>query len=258
MFKLFAKKSLGQNFLINQGVIERIIQAAEINSNDCILEIGPGTGNLTKALAKSAGTVIAIEKDARAIEILKHEMPSNVRMIEGDGLTYDVNSLALNHYKVVANLPYYITSHFLRVMLEDWPQPELAVLMVQKEVAQRIMAKPPQMNMLALSVQFYADVEKVMDVSRGSFRPMPTVDSTVIKLITKTTDMAHENYKKVFEIARHCFAGKRKQLVGTLPEAMGKSRSEIIAILEKINISPMDRPETLRVEDWIALVNNVY
>jgi 16S rRNA (adenine1518-N6/adenine1519-N6)-dimethyltransferase len=148
MFKLFAKKSLGQNFLINPGVVDRIVQAAELNSNEKVVEVGPGLGVLTKELARSAGKVIAIEKDHRAIEILQKELPSNVTVIEGDILEFnpDTADLKRGEYKLVANLPYYITSHFLRKLLEDWPSPALAILMVQKEVAQRMTAKPDDMK----------------------------------------------------------------------------------------------------------------
>jgi len=258
MFKLFAKKSLGQNFLINEGVIARIIEAAQLNSNDCVLEVGPGTGNLTRELAKAAGTVIAIEKDYRAIEELQKEMPGNVRITEADVLELKPETLNLPPvYKVVANLPYYITSHFLRLMLEDWPRPALAILMVQREVAQRMMAKPPDSNMLALSVQYYADVSKVMDVSRGSFRPMPNVDSAVIKLTPRETPLSPARGQQLFDIAGACFAGKRKQLLTTMPDAIGKDKDATRALLEKLSINPMARPETLTLNDWLNLIKEL-
>ncbi len=259
MFKLFAKKSLGQNFLVNPGVVTSIIKAAELTSNEKVLEIGPGQGVLTRELAQAACRVIAVEKDHRAIELLKKELPSNVTITEGDALQFKPleHELAANQYKVVANLPYYITSHFLREMLEEWPRPTLAVVMVQKEVAQRMMAKPPEMNLLALSVQYYAHVEKVMDVSRGSFRPMPSVDSAVVKLIPKQSTIDPIRTKKLFEIARQCFAGKRKQLAKTLPTAIGKSKEETRELLSRISIDPMARPETLSIVDWINIVKEL-
>ncbi|OGN33120.1 MAG: ribosomal RNA small subunit methyltransferase A [Candidatus Yanofskybacteria bacterium RIFCSPLOWO2_02_FULL_47_9b] len=259
MIKLFPKKSLGQNFLINQGVVARIIEAAELNSNETVLEVGPGSGVLTKVLAERAGRLFAVEKDHRAIEILKKELPSTVQIIEEDVLKFDPRAAGLTagEYKVVANLPYYITSHFLRLMLEEWPRPALAVLMVQREVAQRMLAKPPDMNMLALSVQYYAKVSVVMQVSRGSFRPIPNVDSAVIKLVPKETPFSPEKTQKLFDIAGECFSGKRKQLITTLPGAIGKDKEETRILLEKLNINPMARPETLRLDDWLNLLKEL-
>ncbi len=259
MFKLFAKKSLGQNFLVNPGVVANIISAAELTSNDTVLEVGPGSGVLTSELGAAAGSVIAVEKDHRAIELLRTELPSTIRIVEADVLAFDpaAHGLLAGEYKIVANLPYYITSHFLRMMLEEWPRPALAILMVQKEVAQRMMAKPPAMNMLALSIQYYADVTKVMDVGRGSFRPMPTVDSAVVKITPREVQLTPEKTQQLFRIARQCFAGKRKQLAKTLPAAIGKNKEDTRAFLEQIHIDPMARPETLSIPDWINLVKEL-
>jgi len=256
---IFPKKSLGQNFLINTGVVEKILDATEILSNDLVLEVGPGEGALTEKLKERAGRVIAIEKDHRLISILENRFKtsSNIEIIEGDILKFNPSSIIHSPYKIVANLPYYITSHFLRLMLEEWPRPALAVLMVQREVAQRMLAKPPDMNMLALSVQYYADIQKVMDVSRGSFRPMPNVDSAVIKLIPKETPFSSEKTEKLFYIAGECFAGKRKQLITTLPGAIGKDKEETRMLFEKLNINPMARPETLHLEDWLNLLKEL-
>ena len=280
------KKSLGQNFLINSGVLHKILSSAEISKDDVILEVGPGKGTLTEELAKKAGRVIVVEKDRRLIDFLKEKFIDykNVEIIEGDVLMLDISNFNfhISSYKVVANIPYYITSHFLRMMLEDWPRLSLAVLMVQKEVAQRMMAKPPEMNpvrsktpgasagharragrtssgmnLLALSVQYYADVEKVMDVSRGSFRPMPKVESAVIRLNPKSEARNPKEAEMLFGIAKKCFAGKRKQLITTLPAAIEKSGEETRALLIKLNVDPMARPETLRLEDWLNLLKEL-
>jgi len=198
---IHAKKSLGQNFLINKGVLDKVVNSAELDKNDIVLEIGPGKGILTNKLAEKAGRVIAIEKDHRLIESLKEmfltksvygepvesAIAENVEIVEGDILKFDISRFKFKDsgYKIVANIPYYITSNLLRTIFEKWPTPKLIVVMVQKEVAQRIMAKPPHMNLLALSIQFYAEPKIISYVSKGSFRPQPKVDSAIVKLVPK-------------------------------------------------------------------------
>src|SRR3989344_1984409 len=196
------KKSLGQNWLINPRILDKITVAANISKKDLVIEIGPGTGNLTEKLAQKAGLVVAIEKDRRLIDILKGKFKNqaNIKIIESDILTLGIETLNENgkfriedyHYKVVANIPYYITSRFLRKIFEEWPKPELIVLTIQKEVARRIMAKPPHMNLLALSVQYYSEPEIINYVSKGNFRPIPKVDSAIIRLIPKKGNYAAE------------------------------------------------------------------
>ena len=170
------KKSLGQNWLINPRILDEIISAAELNSNDIVVEIGPGTGNLTIKLVQKAGTVIGIEKDRRLIDYLneKFKNQANVKIIEADILEFDPCRLSLvaGRYKVIGNIPYYITSNLLRTIFESasWrmAQPQLIVLTIQKEVAQRIMAKPPHTNLLALSVQYYTEPEIISYVSNNA------------------------------------------------------------------------------------------
>lgn len=233
-----AKKSLGQNFLINEGVLDRIVEAADIAPTDTVVEIGPGTGALTKRLATTGARIIAIEKDRRLIEPLREQFP-NIELIEGDVLKVPFDTVLKgtfnNQYKVVANIPYYLTSHLIRLMLERWPSPSLAVLMVQEEVARRMMAAPPDMNLLALSVQLYAKPSLVMRVSRGSFRPMPDVDSAVIKLqVRGSSEEVRAKNEKVLALAKKFFGHKRKQM-GFGP-------------------NPTARPQELSVDDWLHMV----
>lgn len=244
------KKSLGQNFLINQGVLNKIVDAANLNINDVVVEIGPGTGNLTEKIAEKAGRVMAIEKDNRLIESLKEKFKdSNVEIVEGDALKIDTGVLlnssrskASGSYKIIGNIPYYITSHLLRTIFEKWLTPELIVLTIQKEVARRIVAKPPDMNLLALSVQLYSDPKIIGYVSKGSFRPMPKVDSAIIKLIPKN-DIDPNQVTKILALAKKAFAGKRKKLKNTIGQE----------ILKNFNIDPDTRPEKLSLNDWYRL-----
>jgi 16S rRNA (adenine1518-N6/adenine1519-N6)-dimethyltransferase len=229
MTSIPAKKSLGQNWLVNTGVLDRIVAAAEITPGETVLEIGPGQGALTEYLVAAGANVIAVEKDHRLIEPLRERFP-NIHLIEDDILTWKPALSGL--YKVVANIPYYLTSHLIRVILEQWPLPSLAVMMVQEEVARRIMAAPPDMNLLALSVQLYAKPELIMRVSRGSFRPIPDVDSALIKLTPIPYD-PNEN-KRILALAKKFFAHKRKQM--------------------KFGQYVTARPQELSVDNWKGLV----
>lgn len=255
-----AKKSLGQNFLVNRGILDKVISAAEITEKDTILEIGSGTGILTEKLAQEAGRVIAVEKDHRLVELLKKKFSTKstnsaiaecVDIVEEDILKFQSQDYGLkdSKYKIVGNIPYYITSHLFKTIFEEWPMPKLIVLMVQKEVAQRIMAKPPHMNLLALSVQFYSEPKIISYVSKGSFRPIPKVDSAIIRLVSKNEKwiMDYEIRGKFFKLIKTAFAGKRKQLKNTIG----------LEILKKAKIKPESRPEELSLENWIRIASEV-
>lgn len=261
MDKIIAKKSLGQNFLINEGIVAKIVASAELTAEDTVLEVGPGTGNLTSALLATGARIIAVEKDHRVIEDLNAEFSAaQIEIIEGDILEFKPNDHGLveGEYKIVANLPYYITSHFIRTVFEEWPQPESLVLMVQKEVAKRIMAKSPEMNLLALSIQYYAKPEIITYVSRGSFRPMPNVDSAVIRLTPRTEYLlTAEKEELFFSILKSAFGGKRKQLINTLPPIIGKNKQGTAELLTSIGLSPQTRPETVDMAHWLILVNSL-
>ena len=232
--RIEAKKSLGQNWLNNPGVLDRIVAAADVKPTDTVVEIGPGRGALTERLVATGAKVIAIEKDHRLLKPLREQFPT-VEFIEGDIL-----EITPPAGKIVANIPYYLTSHLIRKITEEW-RPEIAVLMVQEEVARRMMATAPDMNLLALSVQLYTTPSIVMRVSRGSFRPIPTVDSAVIALVPKDVkgDPLH-----LLEIAKKAFGQKRKQLKATVS----------IEALERAGIPPAARPQELSVDDWRRLV----
>lgn len=253
------KKSLGQHFLINPRILDKIVAAAEITKEDTVLEIGPGTGNLTKELAEKAGKVIAIEKDRRLINALKLKFEnSNVKIVESDILKLKIESLIENYklkienYKIVGNIPYYITSNFLRTVLEKWPKPKLVVLTIQKEVAQRIMARPPHMNLLALSVQFFSEPKIIRYISKENFRPRPKVDSAIIKLISKK-ELPIDNPERFFKISRAGFLGKRKQLINSLSANLKKEKKEIEKNLKEAEIDLKSRPEELDIDSWVRI-----
>jgi len=270
----YTKKSLGQNFLINPHILDRIVSAAEVTKDDTILEVGPGTGNLTKKLAEKAKQVITVEKDRRLIGPLQETLKGygNLEIIEGDILNLDVTCYMLHEFgfKIVASIPYYITSRFLRMLLEEWPKPKLIILTIQKEVAQRILAKPPHMNLLALSIQYYSEPKIICSVSKNNFRPIPKVDSAIIRLVPRIFEVEpqifsevrpqkknKEQTEKLFELIRFGFSEKRKQLAGVLSKKLKLKKEYIIEALEKTHLDSEVRPEKLTLKQWIELEKNL-
>jgi 16S rRNA (adenine1518-N6/adenine1519-N6)-dimethyltransferase len=255
-------KGWGQNFLIDRSVLRKIIESAELKKSDIILEIGPGIGTLTQELAKKAKKVIAVEKDKKMVEILKETLKGieNVKVIQGDILKLEPKSYKLKakNYKIVANLPYYIVSPVIRKFLElTEVRPLEMILMVQKEVAQRICAKPPDMNLLAVSVQFYAEPKILFYVSKNSFWPRPKVDGAVLKIIPLTnTNRELTNTKLFFKIVRAGFSQPRKQLVNNLSKMLKLDKKKVKNWLLENGIQPSQRAETLSIEDWIKLTKN--
>ena len=266
--KIYPSKRFGQNFLIDKKVLKKIITAASLQPRDVVLEIGPGTGILTKELAKKAKKVIAIEKDPEMVEILKEELKNfkNVKVIQTDILKIKPKSYKLKPktYKMVANLPYYLTSPVLRKFLEAKSPPKEMILMVQKEVAQRIVAKPPNMNLLAISVQFYvrpvrnrrfsngARPKIISYVSKKSFWPQPKVDSAIIKLVISDQRLAISK-NLFFKIVRAGFSQPRKQIINNLAKGLKIDKEKIRNWLLKNKIRPQRRAETLTLKDWQKL-----
>ena len=246
-----SKKYMGQNFLIDKNVLDKIIEAAEIKNTDTILEVGPGLGTLTIALAKKAKQVVAVEKDktlCQALEkILKDQKISNVKLINGDILK--IPDFEIKNYKLVANIPYYLTSPLIRKFLEADYKPSEIILMVQKEVAQRITANPPKMSILSVAVQFYAEPQIIDYVAKTSFLPVPKVDSAIIKIIPRPDvgrvgrATSHINTEKFFGLVKRGFSAKRKMLKNNLPEIN----------LEKFGFNPKIRAENLSVNDWLKI-----
>jgi 16S rRNA (adenine1518-N6/adenine1519-N6)-dimethyltransferase len=265
-WKLRPDQALGQNFLIDETILGRIAEAAELTPDDIVLEIGAGTGALTTLLARDAGHVVALELDQRLIPILESELSefANVTLIQGDILELDPAALIQDtreeletprlRYKVVANLPYYITSAVLRHLLEADRRPELMVITVQREVAERIVAMPGDMSVLAVSVQFYGDPKLLFRIKPGSFYPSPDVESAVLRVdVHPTPPLPSQETDTFFTVVRAGFSQRRKQLHNSLSTGLGERISKYAAAdrLEEAGVDPRRRAQSLSVEEWI-------
>lgn len=253
-------KALGQNFLVDEKAFKKIIEAANLSKKDLVLEIGPGIGNLTLKLAGKAKKVIAIEKDKRMCEILENIIKSqnikNIKVINKDILKTNLGIYTLKPYKLVANLPYYITSPVIRRFLEMKNTPESIILMIQKEVAQRICAKPNKMSLLAVSVQFYAKPKIISYISKKAFWPEPKVDSAIIRIVLLKTKFSKKFIEKFFKIVKAGFSQPRKQLINNLSKGLKLEKERIKDWLLENEIEPSQRAETLSVNEWQKLAKS--
>ncbi|MCK5509991.1 ribosomal RNA small subunit methyltransferase A [Candidatus Parcubacteria bacterium] len=250
-------RSRGQNFLINEDVYDLIVDSAKIDKNNTVLEVGSGLGFLTEKLAGKAKKVIAVELDDKLAELLRANLKekniSNIEVVNEDIL--DIN-FKIPNYKVVANLPYNITSVFLRKFLSCDNKPSSMVLMLQKEVAERIIAKPGKMSLLAVSVQFYAKAEIIEYAPKTDFWPMPKVDSAIIKLVG--TGHCHvfvgEFEKKFFQLVKIGFSSKRKMLKNNLANGYHINQKQAGEWLKKAGFNEKIRAQEMSVEDWAVLL----
>lgn len=259
-YQTHPSKGLGQHFLIDRGVIRKVIGAANLKPEDIVLEIGPGLGVLTQELAKKVKKVIAVEKDPKMIEMLKENLKDfkNVEIVKEDILKFKPQNQKglLANYKVVGNLPFYLTAPVIRKFLELLEaRPLSMVLMVQKEVGQRICARPPKMNLLAVSVQFYAEPEIISYISKKSFWPQPKVDSAIIKLKVKKQKIKVDKHL-FFKIVKAGFSQPRKQIINNLSKGLKIERGQIKKWLSKNNIQPTQRAETLSINNWGELTRS--
>lgn len=259
-FDIKMSKKLGQNFLIKRGIVDEIVHAAELTPGEPVLEVGPGIGTLTQGLAQSGADVTAIELDRRLLEVLDTTLSSydNVRIIHGDVLKLDVPSI-MNHkpFKVVANLPYYITTPIIMSLLESKLPIERLVVMVQKEVALRMVAKPGTKDYGALSVavQYYTEPDIVLDVPPKSFLPAPAVTSSVIRCVLRDkppVDVIDE--KLFFRVVKAGFAQRRKTFANTM-KTTGLSKDRIEELLAKANIDGQRRGETFTLQEFADVAN---
>jgi 16S rRNA (adenine1518-N6/adenine1519-N6)-dimethyltransferase len=237
----------------------KIVTAAQLTPRDVVLEVGAGLGHLTRLLARQAGRVIAVELDDRLMPILRDQLAGcdNVELIAGDILDLSPFSLLSPlsaDYKVVANLPYYITSAVLQHFLEGKPPPVRMVVTVQYEVAQRITAQPGDMSLLAVSVQFHGHPQIVARVKAGTFYPRPEVDSAIVRVDRHSVPPVDVlDVRTFFAVVKAGFAQRRKQLHNSLSAGLRRSRTEVVAALEAAGVDPRRRPETLSLEEWAAI-----
>jgi len=251
-------KKFGQNFLINPKPIQQMISAADIKPSDTILEIGPGLGALTQELIITGAKIITQEKDRNLVAILRKQFKDakNLEIIEGDA-KYN-NYKNYKDYKIVANLPYYLTAPIIRQFLEAKNPPELMVFLIQKQVGQRICAKPPRMNLLAVSIQVYATPKIINYVSRKCFWPMPEVDGVIIKITPHHEETeAMTDREHFFKIVKAGFSHPRKILISNLANGLNVSRNDLEKIFADLAIPLKARAENLAVSDWASLAENI-
>ena len=266
-YNLRPRRSLGQNFLVNQAAPAQIVAGAEVGPDDAVLEVGAGLGTLTAELAAQAGRVIAVETDPHLVAALRDMLGTqgNVEIVHGDILTLDPASLLavsppphpslwgsrLENYMVVANLPYYITGAVIRHILEAPVRPARMVVTVQREVAQRIVAVPGKMSLLAVSVQFYGRPRVLLRLKRGAFYPVPAVESAVLRLdLYESPPVDAPDVAFFFRVVRAGFAQRRKQLRNTLSATLQLSPPEVAAALTAVDVASTRRAETLSLEEW--------
>ena len=253
-YGLRADKSLGQNFLQDPSALEKIVRAAEIQEDDCVLEIGPGLGSLTRYLAVSSRIVAAVELDPDLLPPLQAVLAPypNVRVIHGDILDLSIADLVDQPgYIVAANIPYNITSAIIRHLLESEPKPRRIVLTIQKEVAERICAAPGDLSLLALSVQVYGKPSIAARIPAGSFHPVPNVDSAVLRIDIHSQPLIPQEMLPVFfKLIKAGFSQKRKTLRNSLSSGLHIKPADAEALLQSAGIDPMRRAETLSIEEW--------
>lgn len=251
------KKELGQHWLKDRDILQSIVKDADIKADDTILEIGPGLGTLTSLLLTDASQVIAVEFDEDLARKLPGQFPGkNLTVQHQDILSYDLNQLPAG-YKVVANVPYYITSKIVQKLMTADNKPSLAVLLVQKEVAQRIAAQPGDMSLLALSAQIFAQTRLGVEVPREYFTPPPKVDSQVVVLVTRSQPLIPiDDLPVFFRLAKAGFVGKRKKLRSSIAAGLGISKPAAEELLNHASIDPNKRAQDLSIEDWRRLAKD--
>lgn len=264
-YRLNPNPTYGQNFLVDELVLQDIVDAAEVTAADAVLEIGPGIGNLTRLLCERAGLVLSLEKDPKFQPILhaiKKDHRENFRYEITDALEYDFQSYfqeqGFSSYKVVANIPYFITGKILQMLMTAKFKPSSITILVQKEVAYNLSAKAGDLSVLAISVQLYGEPKMVQTVLAKSFYPAPKVDSAVVKIdLFKKPKFLLRDEKRFFKLLKACFSGKRKQIHNTLKNNLGLQPETIKKALAFLKINPAARPQELSIEKWIELNDKI-
>lgn len=249
-------KALGQHWLKDKNVLEVIADEAAITKSDTVLEIGPGLGTLTSVLLQQADTVVAVEFDQELARKLPGQFPgTNLEVVSTDILSFDLSVLP-SGYKVVANVPYYITSKIIQLLMTTQHQPSVAVLLVQKEVAERLAASPGEMSILAVSAQLFAEISLGEVIGKELFTPPPKVDSQVVILKTRKKPLVDQkNQQLFFQIVKAGFSEKRKKLRSSLAGGLHRDKKEIENWLENVGISQDVRAQDLGIDEWKKLMN---
>jgi 16S rRNA (adenine1518-N6/adenine1519-N6)-dimethyltransferase len=249
-----AKKSLGQHWLSDDATLQAMCDAAEVSAADTVLEIGPGVGTLTQKLVEKAREVVAVEFDERLAAALPRHVPSpNLQVVHDDILRFNLTTLPAG-YKVCANIPYYLTSNLLRTLSESANPPKIIALLVQKEVAQRVAAKPGDMSLLSVTTQWYYAPELRQVVPANLFTPPPKVDSQILKLRRREEPpFKNVDTKRLFQIVKAGFSQRRKTLLNSLSAGLRLDKPTITKILQAANLDPTMRPQELSLSDWHTL-----
>lgn len=258
------KKSLGQNFLTSQSVVDKIVETANLKTDDIVLEVGPGKGILTEALLKKTSKVISVEKDDSLISFLKEKFAEEIKdgkliLVHGDILTFNFQLYKLSNFKIVANIPYYITGEFLRKTLSSDIQPSKMVILVQKEVAERI-ARSKKQSILSISIRVYGEPEYIQTVKAGSFSPAPKVDSAILSINNISRDLFNVKHsvfnsmdeERFFEVVKAGFAHKRKLLISNLGSFA--NREKLKKVFAKAKIDEKARAEDISLDQWKQIV----
>jgi 16S rRNA (adenine1518-N6/adenine1519-N6)-dimethyltransferase len=255
-YNIRPSRSRGQNFLVNKGIAEKIINAAELSREDTVLEIGPGLGILTERLIRYAGRVIAVEKDKRLYDFLSEKLKDirNLELINADILYLQPTTYNLQlGYKIVANIPYNITGQFFKKFLSADNRPETVVVMVQKEVGERLLGKKDR-SLLTLAAELYGRAEKVCDVSPGSFEPSPAVSSMVVRLAIGRREPLEQ---KIFHFAKIGFSSRRKKLISNLSTGLKKDKKYLKDAFDRLGLNHNVRAEELSKTDWLKLAESL-
>lgn len=256
------KKYFSQNFLVDRGAYASVVEAGDISRDDYVIEVGPGLGFLTSELAKQAGYVTAVEIDEEMAEGLAdmEAVSDNLSIVQGDILKIDKEDLPNfkkdTQYKVIANIPYHLTSKIFKLFLSCDHKPSRMVLLVQKEVAERVVAQTGDHTRLSLSIQLYSRPKIVRTVSKSSFYPQPKVDSAILMMEIDDSHIKHLKNEELFwRVVRIAFTGKRKKLINTLSNGLEVEKSYILDKLEQCSIETGSRPQHLSIDQWICFVN---
>jgi 16S rRNA (adenine1518-N6/adenine1519-N6)-dimethyltransferase len=256
-------KTFGQHFLMDELVLADMVDAAAVSKDELVLEVGFGIGNLTERLSDQAGMVLTIDKDKTFIPILQSlkKTHKNIRYEIADILRFDfqnaIKAMGYEYYKVVANIPYYITGKIIQLFMQSAFRPKTMTVLMQKEVAKNVVAEPGELNILALSVQLHADAQIIQDVPKEKFYPAPKVDSAVLQLKLLDTPRYTVDERQFFRVVKACFLGKRKQLHNSLVNNVLLSKEDVGRILEVLQIDPKTRPQELSLKQWVQLSERI-